>query len=263
MSKDILKTLDNGLLVISHLAKTNSPISVTELAKQVGINKSTIFRILNTLEKRGFVNQYDDSSYGLRVEEFQMIADKFDSKTSLLRIARSEIEKASQKCQETITLSSLVGNEAQCIDKVDSNASVHVTHMVGRFSPLYAAATGKAILAFLPEKKLMDYLEDISFEQITDTTITTKSKLINELNETRSLGYATSHGELDIGVSAVAAPIFNRDGDVIGAVSVLGITQEFLNKKIGKYGKLVVESGLSISKRLNYRGTVHSQKRND
>ncbi|MCC3359162.1 IclR family transcriptional regulator [Bacillus sp. REN16] len=258
---DILQTLDKGLQVISYLAQINQSITVGELAGEMKFNKPTTFRILKTLQKRGFVYQYDDGSYGLRVEEFQMIVDKFDSSISLQRIAKPELDRLSRLCNETVTLSSLVGDKAQCLDKVESDAPVHVTHLVGRFSPLYAAATGKAMLAFLPKKELFDYITETPLEAFTHSTVTSKETLNNELLESRRRGYAISHGELDLGVSAVASPIFNKDANVVGAVSILGITERISMENIEKYGELVVEAGLLISKKLNYNGTIHLKER--
>ena len=181
-----------------------------------------------------------------------MIIDEYDSKVSLQLIARSELEQLAIKSKQTVTLSTLVGYEVQSIDKFDSNASVHVTHLVGRFSPLYAAASGKAILAFLSKNKFNDFTENVTFKKITEETVTNIEELNHDLEIIRKQGYAISHGELDLGVSAVAAPIFNHKNEALGSVTILGLSQSFFQNNIDKYSQLVLESCNEISKRLGY-----------
>jgi|SRR5690625_88043 len=249
---NILKTLDKGLVVVLYLAQIDRSISVTELSKSISINKSTVFKILKTLQKRGFVLQFENEKYGLRTEIFQMIVDQSCFNPSLQRVARFEIEKLSEYCEETITLSSLVGSKVQCVDKIDSSVTVHVTHKIGRYSPLYAAATGKAILAFYSDDSLREYIEETPLKSYTNQTITSVEELTSDLKSIRDRGFAISNGELDLGVSGVAAPIFQANNMVIGAVSIWGLTQGMPNTKLSEYGSFVKSTGLRISEKLGY-----------
>jgi len=247
----ILKTLDKGIIVLLHLLEVNNSISVTELSKNLSINKSTIFKILKTLEGRGLVYQFENEKYGLRIEMFQMIVDQYDLNPSLQRIARNEIERLSTKCHETVTLSSLVESNVQCIDKIDSSVTVHITHKVGRFSPLYTGATGKAILAYYSDSDFKKYIQSISLKPLTDYTLTSVEDLLIDLKEIKKRGFAYSHGELDLGVSGVAAPIFQTNEKVVGAVSIWGLTQSISHEKLMEYGECVKKSALNISE--NFR----------
>ncbi|MFF2853482.1 MULTISPECIES: IclR family transcriptional regulator [unclassified Peribacillus] len=246
-SPDILSTLDKGLQVITYLSIINRPISIGELSKEMNINKSTMFRILKTLQKRGFVFQQDNGDYSLRVEEFNIIVDRFDQNEALQRILRSELEKLSKQCAETVTLSVLVDEKVECIDKIDSHESVHVTHIIGRYSPLHAAASGKVVLAFIPQPKIDTIINGKELEKFTDSTIVSVRILEKELIEIKKNGFAVSHGELDLGISAVAAPIFSKTGKIIGSVSILGISQKFTEEIINDFAKKVLEASSKMS----------------
>lgn len=251
-SSEILLTLDKGLQVISHLSIINKPISIGELSKVMKINKSTLFRILKTLQRRGFVFQQDNGDYGLRPEEFNIIVDRFDKNEALQRTLRPELEKLSRLCSETVTLSALVDEKVECIDKIDSPKSVHVTHIIGRYSPLHAAASGKAVLAFIPQAKIAGIMSEEVLEKFTDSTIVSKVILEQELKQIKKNGFAVSHGELDLGISAVAAPIFSKSGKIVGSVSILGISQKFSEETIISLSKTVINSADKMSALLNY-----------
>ncbi|MFC4801751.1 IclR family transcriptional regulator [Neobacillus sp. GCM10023253] len=251
-SSEILLTLDKGLQVIKYLSMINRPISVGELSKEVDINKSTMFRILKTLQRRGFVFQQENGDYGLRAEEFYLIVDRFDQNEALQRALRPELEQLSKKCEETVTLSALVEENVECIDKIDSQQSVHVTQVVGRYSPLHAAASGKAVLAFLPQPKVEKIISKGDLQRFTEATTVSKEKLLEDLKEIKARGFAVSHGELDIGVSAVAAPIFAKSGIVVGSVSILGFSQKFTEETIDNLSEIILETAGNMSALLNY-----------
>ncbi|GHI01077.1 IclR family transcriptional regulator [Neobacillus kokaensis] len=251
-SSEILLTLDKGLQVITHLSKVNRAISIGELSKEVNINKSTLFRILKTLQKRGFVFQQDNGDYGLRAEEFTIIVDRFDQNKVLQRTLRPELERLAKLCGETVTLSALVDENIECIDKIDSPQPVHVTQIVGRYSPLHAAASGKAVLAFLPPQKIETLINKKDLKKFTESTIVSAEQLENDLQEIKQKGFSVSHGELDIGISAMAAPIFTNSGSPVGSVSIMGISQKFTDEKIAYLKEILLESARSMSILLKY-----------
>ncbi|WP_066388738.1 IclR family transcriptional regulator [Neobacillus mesonae] len=255
MSKDsseILLTLDKGLQVISHLSMINRPISVGELSKEVEINKSTLFRILKTLQRRGYIFQQENGDYGLRAEEFYILADRFDQNEALQRTLRPELERLAKLCGETVTLSALVDKNVECIDKIDSQQSVYVTQIVGRYSPLHAAASGKAVLAFIPQTKVEKIVGKGDLKKFTESTTVSKEDLLEDLKEIKEKGFSISHGELDLGVSAVAAPIFSKSRTVVGSVSILGFSQKFTEERIKDLSVILLDAARNMSDLLNY-----------
>ncbi|TJY44115.1 IclR family transcriptional regulator [Cohnella pontilimi] len=249
---DLLQTLDRGLDILMRMVDSNGACGVAELSAASGINKSTTFRILRTLQRRGFVSQLPDGKYEVRVETFQFILDRLSGRINLQRIARGELERLASNVNETVTISILTNGQVQCMDKVDSTAAVHVTHLLGRLSPLHAGSSGKAILAFMEPKEREKHLNAQPLKAYTEHTITDRDVLEKELAITRTKGYSESHEELDPGVSAVAAPCFDRFGRVIGSITILGFSQEFTEEANIRYGEAVKQVAAQISSLLGY-----------
>jgi DNA-binding IclR family transcriptional regulator len=156
---DQLQTLDKGLEVLMRLVERDGAWGVAELAAASGFNKSTTFRILRTLQRRGFVSQLPDGKYEVRVEIFQFIMDRLSGRLNFQRIARGELERLASEVKETVTLSILSNRQVKCLDKVDSTAAVHVTHLLGRLSSINKGSSGKAILAFLNQEEQESYMD--------------------------------------------------------------------------------------------------------
>ncbi|MFC3745161.1 IclR family transcriptional regulator [Paenibacillus sp. GCM10012306] len=244
---DQLQTLDKGLEVLMRLVERDGAWGVAELATATGFNKSTTFRILRTLQRRGFASQLPDGKYEVRVEIFQFIMDRLSGRLNFQRIARGELERLAHEVRETVTLSIISNRQVKCLDKVDSTAAVHVTHLLGRLSPINKGSSGKAILAYLDQEEQERYMDSSASKTSSEYEAVDRQKLLKELEITRRMGYSESHQELDQGVSAVAAPIFDRFGRVIGSLTVLGFTQDFTPDICIQYGSAVRKAAATIS----------------
>ncbi len=258
VDSDQLQTLDRGLDILLRMVHHEEPVGVGGLAVESGYNKSTTFRIFRTLQKRGFVSQLSDGKYEVRVETFQMIMNALANRINLQRIARSELEKLAYEVNETVTLSGILNREVQCLDKVDSTASVHVTHLQGRLSPMHVGASGKAILAYLEPEEQNSYLAPDNLRPYTTDTIINRDLLLVDLEWTRKHGYSKSQCELDKGVSAVAAPVFNNFGTVIGSITVMGFSQDFTKEAIALYGQAVKRAAAAVSESLGHSLKIKS-----
>ncbi|BBI31878.1 IclR family transcriptional regulator [Cohnella abietis] len=252
MDTDQLQTLDRGLEVMMRLVERDGAWGVAELSLASGFNKSTTFRILRTLQRRGFVSQLPDGKYEARVEIFQFIMDRLSDRLNVQRVARSELERLASEVKETVTLSIISNRQVKCLDKVDSTAAVHVTHLLGRLSPIHLGSSGKAILAFLEQQEQDSYMDPLSLKSSSENAIIDVHKLTNDLEITRRVGYSESHQELDQGVSAVAAPIFDRFGRINGSLTILGFTQDFTSDITKQYGEAVKKAAATISVALGY-----------
>jgi DNA-binding IclR family transcriptional regulator len=258
VDSDQLQTLDRGLDILMRMVHHKEPLGVGELSTASGYNKSTTFRILRTLQKNGFVSQLFDGKYEVRVETFQMIMNSLSNRINLQRIARGELEKLACEVNETVTLSGILNREVQCLDKVDSTASVHVTHLLGRLSPMHVGASGKAILAYLEPEEQENYLTADNLRPITNDTIADRELLLKDLEWTRQHGYSKSQGELDRGVSAVAAPVFNQFGRVIGSITIMGFSQDFTKESSDLFGNAVKRTAAVVSEYLGHSSIIKS-----
>jgi DNA-binding IclR family transcriptional regulator len=191
----------------------------SELARQLGMTKNHVFRVLKTLEAHGFVRRAEDRyCVGMRALQIGQLALK---QIDLVRVGRPIVQTLHERTGETVHLAVLDNLEAVCVDRIESVHPVRLSAEVGRRFPMHAGACPKVLLAFLPEPDREVVLER-GLPAFTRYTVTDRDELEHELEEIRRDGYAVADQDLDIGAAAVAAPIRDYTGQVVGAISVAG-----------------------------------------
>lgn len=189
-------------------------LGVTEVAQELGIHKSTASRLLSALEHRGFVRRHGDRFVpGL---ELARLARAADPVTPLVERALPVLERLAAATGEAVTLGVARGGEVAYVAQRGGTHIVGVADWTHRTTPLHSTASGKVLLAFsgatLPAR----------LERHTPRTIVEPGILRRELERTRLRGYAQIRDELEIGLSAVAAPVFDRTGVCVAALAVSG-----------------------------------------
>jgi IclR family acetate operon transcriptional repressor len=223
--------------VLLALATSRREVSVTELARTLGTSKSVTHRILRSLVSRSLVAQRQDGTYEIGVAAAVLGARSLQGLN--LRVAAMPVlRKLHEATGETATVSALVGSQRVFIDQVPSLHGIKMTVELGRPYPLYAGATGKAILAVAPPD-LWRHVLGRPFAALTEETIVARPELERELDQIRSAGVAVSRGEREAGAGAVAGAVFALDGVVVGAVSVCGPVGRFGQDEIERYKPLV------------------------
>jgi DNA-binding IclR family transcriptional regulator len=135
-------------------------------------------------------------------------------------------------CGETVNLGHWDGNAIVHLDKVNSSETFRLDVGLGALAPAYCTGLGKAVLAFLPDGELDDYLQSVKWVAMSPKTITKPEKLKADINKIRQRGYAIDNEELSLGLRCVAAPVFDHTGRPTYAMSVSGPTQRMTKKKI-------------------------------
>lgn len=240
-----VQSVDRAALILEFLA-IRGWSGVTEIGSQLGVHKSTASRLLATLEAHDLVVQHEESGkyalgFGL-VHLARAVTSGFDLK----RRARPACEQLAEDTGETVVLAILDDDEVMNIDQVISRASSVVSmSWLGRRTPMHCSANGKALLANLPQRRRAALL-DGPLEALTPRTITDSEELERQLDLVRKDGYAITVEELELGLSAVAAPIFAVDGELLGAVSVSGPTYRIPSKRLAELGDIVRATAASI-----------------
>ncbi len=197
-------------------------MTVDQITARMALPKTTVFRVLATLENRGFVTRDPVSQTYSFGEMALLVGARALGQADVRDIARPFIEQLMNETGETVHLSVLNLNSALCIDKIDSTRSVRMLSFVGFRDPLYCSGVGKTLLAFQPEDEQEALISEIQFVKRTNRTIMDRDSLREELNQIRLHGYALDLGEIEDGLSCVAAPIRNSSGRVIAAISISG-----------------------------------------
>lgn len=206
--KNPIQVADKLFLVLETLAKTG-PIGLTELCREINLNKTTVHRILNSLLYMGYVRQDTVTArYGLTFKIWD-IASQLLSKIDIVEEARPHLKKLAAITGETVHLVQIEDLHATYIAKEESESSVRLVSMVGKSIPLYCSGVGKALLADMTDEKIREIWQQSDRRQLTKHTILDFSAFMSEIRATRQRGYAMDNEEYELGVRCIAATIAN------------------------------------------------------
>lgn len=223
-SRYTIDALARGLEVLALFSAARSSLTLAEIVTALGMNKSTVFRVVATLESLEFL-EHDPATRryrpGLAVLQLGFAAL---SGLDIRQIAHPQLERLAEELNETASLAVLDrdGRDIVYIDRVHNRAIVGVVLGVGSRVPAHTTSLGKALLADLSEAELSRWLASAPARALTEQTLTSREQLIADLETTRKRGYALSDQELAVGLRGAAAAIRNSSGTAIAAVSISG-----------------------------------------
>jgi len=248
-----LQTVERTLqLLEAFVSRPTHGWSLTELSKALGVHKTTMLRMLSTLERHGYLSREGESSH-YRLGPATLALGGAASQSQVRQVAYPELRRLTEETGETSLLHVVSGTEAVCVDKVESPQPVRVTYDIGRRGPLHAGSSGKSLLAFLDPVDLDRLLPTLELHRYTNLTIMDTEELRRELDLIRRRGYAVSYGELDAGVYAVGAPIFNSLGRLEAGVTLVGPGSRWTEERLSRYVEETLTAARRISERLGYR----------
>jgi len=228
-------------------------LGITDLSNLTGLPKSTTHRLVTALVNEGLLVQDEDShKYALSLRVTALGASILSSHT-VRKVARPILMGLRDETHESVHLAVLEGMEAVIIDTEDSYFFVRAVNVPGQHLPAHAVSTGKVLLAYQWETRLREILSHAALTGYTDNTITDPRLLFEELRKVRASGYAISCGELEEGIDAVAAPIFDHLNTVVAAVSIGG-PSERCRPRQSELIVAVTRAGQQISQALRYVG---------
>jgi DNA-binding IclR family transcriptional regulator len=216
-----VQSVDRAVSILEILARRGSA-GVTEIAIDIGVHKSTAFRLLSALEERDLVEQATDrGKYQLGFGVLRL-ASAIPGRLDLVRQARPVLEELAKGFGESVNLAVIRSHYAVNLDQAFGTASVATQNWVGELTPLHATSSGKVLLAFLPDAELASLLDQAGLARFTASTLTTRRLLDADLARVREAGYAVTVEEYEEGLNAMAAPVRDHLGAVVAAVSVSG-----------------------------------------
>lgn len=252
-SEYIIQAVSHALDLLEQFHNDVDELGVTELSKRLKLHKNNVFRLLATLESRGYIEQNKATeNYRLGLKSLEL-GQTFIKQMGLLRQAKLSLEQLVQECNETAYVAIFKENHVVYLDVVETDMTVRVVSRVGSRLPAYCTASGKVHLANLSEEEL-DALLPKSFEIHTPTTLTTPEALKANLKQVAEQGFAFDNEELDPGVRCIAAPIHDYTRRIVGAISLSGPSMRFTDERMEKeLTPLVVDAAATLSTRLGYR----------
>jgi DNA-binding IclR family transcriptional regulator len=248
-----IRSIKNAIQLLSCFDEHNPELGVNELTTKINLHKSTVHRILITLEKTGILEQdckRGKYRLGLRLYELGNLAlHGFE----LSRVSQSYLKELMEKTQETVHLVVYDKGEGVYINKVDGPQRMRMVSRIGSRLPLHCTGVGKVLLAYLEQSELKKVIRDQGLCRFTDNTITHAADLEKELEKIRKVGFAIDNEEIELGLKCVAAPVRDHDGKIIASVSISGSSNRITKDKIPYLSRSVIETSEKISYRLGYR----------
>lgn len=241
-------TLAKGLEILLMLGREGSPVSVKEMAERLSIPQSSLYRILATLKEYGLVVPADSSGHmglGFRV---LALARSVENKNLLLKYSLQVMRKLCEASGETIFLSGLHGNRSIVLERVDSPNHIRFVSEVGAIKPLYAGASGKIMLAFLPKSKQKKIIEKAESVSLANGKQLEQKEIIEELDIAKKNGYSVSDSEVYKGVKSIAAPIFLGEKQVFASIAILGPEIRITSEKVKEFSAIVKEGAKKVTK---------------
>ena len=228
--KYMLGSVSNALEVLDLLCG-HEQLGTAEISKMLNISKASAFRLLSTLESKGYVIKNSDAKY-LLGKKLAYMGEIVTSRQDNYALARPELLKLRDVINETVHMSVLLSNlNMMFIEKVNTDRNLRMQSKIGFEQPAYSYASGKVLLSGILGTDREEELKHIKFRKLTGTTITSYDKLVKELNAIRIYGYGVDDEESEIGLTCFAVPIYNSEGKISCAISCSGATQRMRDNK--------------------------------
>ena len=246
-----VQSVDRAITVLEVLARTGGS-TVTEVAAELGVHKSTASRLLGALESRGLVHHPSDGSPYQLGFGILRLAHAIPGRLSVVAEARDEVRGLARTHSETVNLAVLREGHAVNVDQEMGPSSVATHDWIGSLTPLHATASGKVLLAGLPSDERAHVLSTHGLPALTARTITSREQLERQLIDVVARGYATVCEEFEIGLNSVAVPVRDHLGTVIASISVSGPAFRFTEQHMADLVEDLKEAGLRVSRRMGY-----------
>ena len=254
-SKDryFINSILRASAILKSFAGEQTHLRISELARRLGLDRSTTYRILLSLEKCGLVEKDEKTGeYALGLAAFEL-GNAYLRRMDFIQLSKPVMAELAQKVQETVHLAVLSDTEIFYVDKAESPRALGVMSKIGQRGPLHCTALGKVLLAYHPEEEQMKIIRKIKLLPYTPKTITSRQRLLEELKVVRKQGYALDHREIEEDVECIGAPIRDHRGNVIAALSISGPQKKINTTGEKQFVSSVVEATALISSKLGYR----------
>lgn len=246
------QSVDRALQVLELLAAWGSG-GVSEVAAELGVHKSTAFRLLGALEARELVEQTTERGKYRLGFGLVRLARRVNVQLDLTEQARPITTRLATELSESVNLAVLREHYAVNVVQSSGQASVVTQNWIGQLTPLHATSSGKVLLAHL-DPDARDALIGGGLHPYTARTHVEREKLEKELLTVLERGFATTFGELELGLNAVAVPVLGEDGTVVAALSVSGPAYRMSQERIDEVLDRVQGAGVELARRLGHWG---------
>jgi len=250
----LIQSVDRAMQIMQLLSECGTQ-TVTEISQKLNVHKSTASRLLATLEQHGMVEQYQNRGayrLGLALVGFTNSVLK---DYNILDYTRPICEKLGRETDETVNVAIIVGKNVINIDQVTGSGSIASVNWIGKHTPIHATSSGKSIIAYMPVEKREKFIQT-DLKRFTEHTLVDPEKFRDALNVVRKQGFAITIHEFEMGLTGVAAPIFDSVGNVEASISVSAPTFRAEGNIAYQIAAKVKQAADEVSQRIGYRPSM-------
>jgi DNA-binding IclR family transcriptional regulator len=253
----IIQSVNRASNILSLFSLNKPSWGISEIAQALNLNKATVQGLVRTLVYIGFLQQNPETKkyqLGLKTYELGTIAA---GSLEINQKASISAHKLAKRTRLLVRIAILEGSSAIVTLDAYPRSEPFIMRQFGPRVPLYCTAVGKALLAFFSERELLDYLGATELKAYTTTTLTKKRDLLNDLRETKERGYSINRAEHFLGRAAIGAPIFARQGKLVGAMCISGDPDRVLGNEIEDLVSETLQTSLEVSRQMGYFPEAH------
>jgi DNA-binding IclR family transcriptional regulator len=247
IDKNSIRSVDRTIDVLGTFIGATGSLKVSEIEAATGINLPTLYRIMNTLERRHFIRPAaDPTRYELDYGIVEIASGWLRNQDVVGRI-EPLMQELAETTKETVAFNLYRDRQRICVREIPSQQAINFTRGIGTTESLLYGASGKAILAFESDQKQIDLVGKISKSK--------RNNYLQELTAIRKNGFATSESELIEGATSIAAPVWDISGAILGTVGIYGPTNRITKNKMQLFKKQILSSSQRMSTVMGYSGT--------
>lgn len=248
-----VQSLSRALSLLECIAASESGITLSELAQQVGLAPSTTHRLLNTLEQHGFAALDGDRGVWFVGVRAFTVGNAFLADRDVVSIARPFMRRLMEHAGESVNLAILDDAKVVFVAQVQCREMMRMLVRLGGRAPVHASGAGKALLAALESSQLHALLARHGLERFTANTLDTHGALAADLDRVRARGFAYDDEEHAVGLRCVAATVHDELGDAVAAISLSGPRARITDDRIARLGALVIDGANDITRAMGGR----------
>ena len=253
-----MDTAQRLLDILEVFLKKDGEIGIAEIASFSKVNVSTAYRIASDLVKRGYLRQKEKRgkySLGIKLLEFHAAIQR---NLKIGELAQPFLQKLSKLSGEYTEIAILESFTAVTVAQVEVDHNLRILNLVGERLPLHATSVGKVLLAHMSPADRQNFYDGVRLERFTPNTTTDRRRLEQEVEEITKQGFAIDNEEYDLGVWAVAAPVYGQNGSLAAGLAIAAPSARAFARKREELKTMVKTGGLEISRELGYK--IHASR---
>ncbi len=237
---------------VLNLFKDNTKMTFTEMQEKLGFNKSTLFRVLYTLEQNKYLYRNKHGMYELGLNVF-ILGNQVSQASKLKKVTASYLQELCHETGLTIHTGIIDGLDIIIVDKYNPPTSINMVSRIGGSVPAHCTGQGKTLLAYSPRSLVERIVNHRGLKGYTENTITTLDDLFSELERIRERGYTIDNSEHEEHIRCVAVPVLNQNNVIEAAISMTGLSIYLPDQQsIDKYAQMLLDARDNIVKELGY-----------